>query len=70
MSQGMDAAEVFDPITNLCIKRRRGEVFHIGNCISVQIIDVKGDVVKVSIRAPKSVRVMRHEIRDMEKRKD
>ncbi|MFA0813965.1 carbon storage regulator CsrA [Microbulbifer epialgicus] len=46
----------------LILKRRTGENLRIGTNISVTVLEVKGNQVKIGINAPKSLAVHREEI--------
>ncbi|WHI48024.1 carbon storage regulator CsrA [Microbulbifer sp. JMSA004] len=46
----------------LILKRRIGENLRIGTKVSVKVLEVKGNQVKMGIHAPKSVPVHREEI--------
>ena len=46
----------------LVLGRKVGETIHIGKDIEVTITAIEGDVVKLGIRAPKSVPVHRQEV--------
>jgi carbon storage regulator len=46
----------------LVLSRRIGESIIIGDDIVVTVLDVRGDVVRVGIAAPRSVRVHREEV--------
>ena len=46
----------------LIVRRRRGEAITIGDDIEIEILDISPTQVKVGIRAPKEVSVMRKEI--------
>ncbi|WP_444897102.1 carbon storage regulator CsrA [Microbulbifer sp. EKSA008] len=46
----------------LILKRRTGENLRIGTNVSVTVLEVKGNQVKIGIRAPKSLPVHREEI--------
>ncbi|WP_444889909.1 carbon storage regulator CsrA [Microbulbifer sp. VAAC004] len=46
----------------LILKRRTGENLRIGKNISVTVLEVKGNQVKIGINAPKSLSVHREEI--------
>ncbi len=48
----------------LVLTRREGEVFLLGDDIEIEILDIKPGVVRVGIRAPKHVRVLRSELLD------
>ena len=47
----------------LVLTRRIGETLHIGDNITVTVLDVKGTQVRVGVVAPKDVRVDREEVR-------
>ena len=47
----------------LVIRRRPGEALLIGEEIEVEILDISGGHVKIGIRAPREVTVLRKEIR-------
>jgi len=46
----------------LILKRRTGEHLRIGANVSITVLEVKGNQVKIGIRAPKSLSVHREEI--------
>jgi carbon storage regulator len=46
----------------LVLTRRPGESIMIGDDIIVTVLDVRGDVVRVGIKAPRSVQVHREEV--------
>ncbi len=46
----------------LALSRKMNESIMLGNDIEVTILEIKGDQVKVGIRAPKSVSIYRKEI--------
>ncbi|WP_444885820.1 carbon storage regulator CsrA [Microbulbifer sp. PSTR4-B] len=46
----------------LILKRRTGENLRIGSNVSITVLEVKGNQVKIGIRAPKSLPVHREEI--------
>ncbi|WP_444903605.1 carbon storage regulator CsrA [Microbulbifer sp. CnH-101-E] len=46
----------------LILKRRTGEKLRIGANVSITVLEVKGNQVKIGIRAPKSLSVHREEI--------
>ncbi|WP_444899328.1 carbon storage regulator CsrA [Microbulbifer sp. VAAC004] len=46
----------------LILKRRTGENLRIGANVSITVLKVKGNQVKIGIRAPKSLPVHREEI--------
>ncbi len=46
----------------LILSRKINEKIMIGEDISLTIIEIRGDQVKVGVEAPKSVKVFRHEV--------
>ncbi|MDP5210515.1 carbon storage regulator CsrA [Microbulbifer sp. 2205BS26-8] len=46
----------------LVVKRRPGENFRIGNNVSVTVLGISGNQVRVGIAAPKSLPVHREEV--------
>ncbi|MGG0644204.1 carbon storage regulator CsrA [Sporosarcina gallistercoris] len=46
----------------LVLSRRPNETIKIGDDIELKIIEVKGDVVRIGIEAPKSVEILRGEL--------
>lgn len=46
----------------LVLTRREGESFLVGDEIEIEVLDVKPGVVRIGIKAPRSVRVMRTEL--------
>jgi carbon storage regulator len=46
----------------LVLTRREGETFTLGDDIEIEILDIKPGVVRVGIRAPRSVRVLRSDL--------
>jgi len=52
----------------LVLTRRPGESIMIGDEVVVTVLDVRGDVVRVGIKAPRSVQVHREEVyRELQK---
>jgi carbon storage regulator len=52
----------------LVLTRRPGESIMIGDDVVLTILDVRGDVVRVGIKAPRSVQVHREEVyRELQK---
>jgi len=49
-------------MTMLALSRKPGESVIIGNDIELTILEVKGEQVKVGIKAPKSVAIYRKEL--------
>jgi len=52
----------------LILTRRIGEVLMIGNDVTVTVLGVRGNQVRVGINAPKDIVVHRHEIYERLKR--
>ena len=48
----------------LILSRKVNEKIKIGNDISIQIIGISGDQVKIGVDAPKAVKVFRQEVYD------
>lgn len=48
---------------NLVLSRNRGEKVVIGDAITVTVLDIRGDKVKLGFEADKSVRIDREEVR-------
>lgn len=46
----------------LILSRKEDESIIIGNEIEVSVVDIKGDQVKLGIRAPKEIKVYRQEV--------
>ena len=46
----------------LVIRRKAGEAFHIGDSIEVEILEVGTNQVKIGIRAPREISVLRNEV--------
>ncbi|WP_444936038.1 carbon storage regulator CsrA [Microbulbifer sp. JMSA004] len=46
----------------LILKRRTGENLRVGTNVSITVLEVKGNQVKIGIRTPKSLPVHREEI--------
>jgi carbon storage regulator len=46
----------------LVLTRRAGESIRIGDNVTVTVLDVRGDVVRVGIQAPRSLAVHRDEV--------
>ncbi len=47
----------------LILSRRIGETMFIGNDVTVTVLNVKGNQVRLGVHAPKDVRVDREEVR-------
>jgi carbon storage regulator len=48
----------------LILTRKTGESIMIGDAIEIQVVELKGDQVKIGINAPKNVKVYRKEVYD------
>ena len=46
----------------LVLTRRMNEAIMIGDEIEIAIVDIKNDQVKIGIRAPRNIKVFRHEV--------
>ena len=46
----------------LVIRRKAGEAFHIGDSIEIEILEVGTNQVKIGIRAPREIAVLRNEV--------
>lgn len=46
----------------LVLTRKINEAIMIGDDIEIAVVDIKGDQVKLGIRAPRDVKVYRHEV--------
>ncbi len=46
----------------LALSRKKGEALVIGNNIEITILEVKGDQIKIGIKAPKEVPIYRKEV--------
>lgn len=48
----------------LCLSRKLNELIHIGNDVTVMVIDIKGDKVRLGISAPRRTTILRGELLD------
>ena len=46
----------------LALSRKKDESLVIDNCIEITVLDVRGDQVKIGIKAPKEIPVYRKEV--------
>ena len=46
----------------LALSRKKGEALVVGNNIEITILEVKGDQIKIGIKAPKEVPIYRKEV--------
>jgi carbon storage regulator len=46
----------------LVLSRHKGEIIDVGNGISIMVVDIRGDKVRIGIDAPKDVAVHRREV--------
>jgi len=49
----------------LVLGRRKGQVIHIGNDIEIEVLAIRSSVVRLGIRAPHKISVVRSEIADL-----
>ena len=47
----------------LTLARKKDEIIHIGDSITVMVVEVRGDVVRLGITAPPHVPIHRQEVR-------
>ena len=52
----------------LVLSRKQNEVLHIGDEVTVTVLEVRGHVVRLGINAPSHVRVLRGELTNWEDR--
>ncbi len=52
----------------LVLSRKRNEVIRIGDAITVVVVDIRGDKVRIGIKAPKDVPVHRQEVYESSQR--
>lgn len=48
----------------LVLSRKKNEVIVIGNAIKVQVVEIRGDKVRLGIKAPREIPVHRQEIQE------
>ena len=48
----------------LALTRRRLETIQIGPDITIQVIEIKPDKVRIAIEAPRDVKILRGEVKD------
>ncbi|WP_027400150.1 carbon storage regulator CsrA [Anaerovorax odorimutans] len=51
----------------LILTRKQGETFTIGDNIEITLLEIKGDKVKISIDAPKEIKILRKELEEAQK---
>ena len=54
----------------LLLSRRTGETIQIGDDITVTVLSVKGNQVRIGISAPEGVKILREELIDKQDRAD
>lgn len=54
----------------LCLSRKKYEAIRIGDDIEIIVVEIRGDKVRIGVRAPRDVPVHRHEIYEAIKRKE
>lgn len=52
----------------LVLSRKKDEKILIGDNISIMVIEIRGDKVRLGIEAPKEIPVDRHEVRESKER--
>lgn len=57
-----------EAIGNLVVSRSPGEAICIGEDVTVTVVDVRGDKVRLAVRGPRSVEVDRAEVRGRKQR--
>jgi len=60
-TQGSDSLR---RVVVLVLSRKRGEKIRISNTITITVVEVKGDKVRIGIDAPENIEVHREEIYD------
>ncbi|MBS5522507.1 MAG: carbon storage regulator [Clostridiales bacterium] len=51
----------------LILKRKKGQGVQIGENIKISLVDIDGDNVKISIEAPREVKILRNELAEAAK---
>lgn len=51
----------------LVLKRKKGQGVQIGENIKISLVDIDGDNVKISIEAPREVKILRNELAEAAK---
>lgn len=46
----------------LILARKVNESINIGDQVEISVVDIRGDQVKIGIRAPREVKIYRHEV--------
>ncbi len=46
----------------LVLSRKAGESIVIGDSITVNVLEIRGDLIRIGIDAPRSIKVHRHEV--------
>ncbi len=54
----------------LVLTRKPGQAISIGDSVEVYVVEVRGDQVRLSIRAPRSIPILRQEIVDQIRREN
>lgn len=63
MKETIPAASHTDPPTNLVLSRRKGETVYIGDDVMVEVKHCRDGQVALRFRAPRSVHIVRGELR-------
>lgn len=51
----------------LVIRRRAGESFFVGEEVEIELLEIEGSQVKIGIRAPRTVVILRREVRSAQR---
>lgn len=61
----MDATITEDTdLGNLVLSRKKNESIEIGDSITVSVVEIRGDKVRLGVKAPKHIKVHRQEVAD------
>jgi len=52
----------------LVFSRKKNEVFYVGNDVTITVVEIRGDKIKLGIDAPANVVVDRYEVRQAKQR--
>lgn len=54
----------------LVLTRKLGEIIRVGDAVTVRVLEVKGNQVRLGIEAPSDVRILREEVYQAIRRED